>query len=145
MELDQEMMRELMNEAKAIQDELIPLVDKLKENPNQSDVLLVISNIIDRIYGTAMTLGLKEIGGYTGVVKNITRQCAAANIPRAYPEVFKIVENCVKNFDYLVGSIQDTKMRQKFLQKSIIDMKRAKKIEEEIFAFSKDANTILTK
>jgi hypothetical protein len=89
-------------------------------------------------------MGFIELGEYLGVVRNITRKCGNAKIPRAMPEVLKIARVCMEEFDTLQSSLTNPDQTKILLDRMRTEMSRATRIEKDIFAFSKDAKTLLT-
>lgn len=145
MEMDSELIEIFTEELSELKLELAPIVEKIIANNQQPELFTDFAQIIDRVYGTAMTMGFNEIASYLGMVRNISRKCGTSKVPRAMPEVSKIVQNCFNNFDALKESIKGPDELKAFISNIILDIKRAKKIEDEIFAFSKTAETVLKK
>lgn len=143
MEIDNELLEIFIEEVGELKAELSPILENLKSNAQQPQLFLDFSQIIDRIYGTATTMGFIELGEYLGVVRNITRKCGNSKVPRAMPEVLKIAKTCMEEFDTIQSSLTNPNELKILLGKMKLEMNRAKKIETEIFAFSKDAKTLL--
>jgi hypothetical protein len=59
------------------------------------------------------------------------------------PEVLKIAKTCMEEFDTLQSSLTNPSQLKVLQDKMKMEMKRAERIEKEIFAFSKDAKTLL--
>lgn len=144
MEIDNELLDIFVEEVGVLKSELTPTLVSLNANPQQPELFLAFSQVIDRIYGTATTMGFTELGEYLGVVRNITRKCGNAKIPRAMPEVLKIARVCMEEFDTLQSSLTNPMQTKVLMNKMKVEMNRATKIENEIFAYSKDAKTLLT-
>jgi chemotaxis protein histidine kinase CheA len=143
MEIDNELLDIFVEEVGELKLELTPTLVSLNANPQQPELFLTFSQVIDRIYGTATTMGFIELGEYLGVVRNITRKCGNAKIPRAMPEVLKIARGCMEEFDTLQSSLKSPDQTKVLLGRMRVEMNRATKIENEIFAYSKDAKTLL--
>lgn len=60
---------------------------------------------IDRVYGTAMTLGLKEIGLYTKALKDVTYMASQSENFKGREKTCKIMLNCLNIFGELKRSL----------------------------------------
>ncbi len=136
-ETDPELLEAFQEEISTIRKELDPIVKNLSEKYDQPDLFLTFSQIIDRIYGTAMTMGFKELGEYTGVLRNICRKCGHAKFPVAMLETTKMLKRCMENFDTLEKSIKDPEKMSELMKIVAIDFKRAKALEEKVLSFAK--------
>ncbi len=142
--MDQELVEIFNEEIGQLKEELTPILEDLKKNSQQQDLFKNFSQIIDRIYGTATTLGFIEIGDYLGNVRNLSRKASSSNIPRGMLEVFKIAKTCMENFELMQDSLISPDAAKELSAKLQFETKKINKIENEIFSFSKDAKTILT-
>jgi hypothetical protein len=88
--MDQELVEIFTEEIGELKGELTPIVESLKLNNQQPELFKNFSQIVDRIYGTATTMGFAEIGEYLGAVRNLARKASTSNIPRGMQAVFKI-------------------------------------------------------
>ncbi len=145
MEIDNELIEMFTDELNQLKVELTPIVESLQTNPQQPEQFINFAQIIDRIYGTATTMGLEEIGAYTGAVRNMTRKTGTSKVPRAMTEVLKLVKNCMENLDQMQTGIQSPDQAKILNAKMKLEITRCTKIDETIFAFSKDATAVLTK
>lgn len=100
---------------------------------------------IDRIYGTATTMGFNDIDKYTGVVRNMACKTGSSKVPRAMQEVLKVMKNCMENFDSMQTSLDNPTELNALKTKMKLEISRCRKIDETIFAYIKDAKTTLTK
>lgn len=141
MEMDEELVEVFIEEITELKGELEAIVAKLQGSVARPESFTHYAQIIDRIYGTATTMGFIEIGNYLGEVRNICRQCGSSNIPRAFPEVFKIIRSCTENIDDMKSSLTCESQLKLFLGKIRVDLLKVNKINEDIFKFSSDAKT----
>lgn len=142
--MDQELIEIFVDEVGELKGELNPIYENLRSNSQQPVLYKDFSQIIDRIYGTATTMGFSEIGAYLGAVRNISRKAASSNIPRGMQEVSKILRNCMDNFDVMQQSLGSPESTKEFSSKLTLEIKKVDKIDNEIFSFSKEAKSILT-
>lgn len=145
MEIDKELLDMFTDELGQLKGELTPIVESLSTNAQQPELFTNFAQIIDRIYGTATTMGFDEIGEYTGAVRNMTRKTGTSKVPRAMPEVLKVMKNCMEHFDTMQTSLEDPAQLQVLKTKMKLEMSRCEKIDSTIFAFSKAAKTVITK
>jgi len=143
MEIDKELLEIFTDEIGELKGELTPIFDKLKTNVQQPQLFLDFEQIIDRIYGTALTMGFTDVGNYLGLIRNMSRKCGSSKVPRAMAEVFKLLKVCMENFDSLGSSLSNPVEHKALLVKFDLEKRKAAKIDREIFAFSKDAKTTL--
>lgn len=71
MNIDPEMVEAFSQELLEIKKELKAILEKLKLDYQNPPAFVPVSNIFDRIYGTAITLGYKEVGDYCKAVKDL--------------------------------------------------------------------------
>ncbi len=142
--MDDELVEMFIEEVGQLKGELTPIFESLKTNNQQPELFTNFAQIIDRIYGTATTMGFDEIGEYLGAIRNLARKTASSNVPRGMQEVFKMLKTCMEHFDTMQSSLTNPTELTALITKMKLEMKKADKIEKEIFAFSKKAKTILT-
>ena len=137
MAIDPEMLEAFATELGELKVQLAAPVEALRANINQPQEFLKFSQIIDRVYGTAMTLDFKAIGEYTGLLKQMCRKCGELQIQRAMPDVLKMMVRCLENFDRLQKSIKKPSELRALKQDIDMEIARAKRLEQEVFAFVK--------
>ena len=142
--MDQELVEIFIEEMGQLKTELSPILEKLKVDNQQPELFSNFAQIVDRIFGTATTMGFTEIGEYLGAVKNISRKTVTANIPRGMQEVFKILRTCMEYFEIMQDSLISPDAAKELSLKLKLEIKKIAKIDKEIFSFSKDATTIIT-
>ncbi|WP_127716772.1 hypothetical protein [Halobacteriovorax sp. HLS] len=142
--MDRELIEIFNDEIGELKMEISPILESLKTNSQQQDLFKNFAQIIDRIYGTATTMGFDEIGAYLGNVRNLSRKASSSNIPRGMLEVFKIAKTCTENFELMQNSLISSDAAKELSAKLQFETKKINKIDTEIFSFSKEAKTILT-
>lgn len=85
--LDKEMQDEFVKEVKQIKAELQVTVDKLTANWKQPTLYAEYGQKIDRIYGTAATLGFMEFANYTKAMKDMCYMCSNSSNELAQKKV----------------------------------------------------------
>lgn len=143
MKIDNEMLEIFVDEMGELKYELLPVYERLKIDKQQPELFLKFSQVVDRIYGTATTMGFKELGEYFGAVRNTCRKCGNSKIPRAMPEVFKVVKNCMDDFDNFRDAFQNQQKLPALMTKIKNEIIKIEKLDKEIFDFTKSAKTII--
>jgi chemotaxis protein histidine kinase CheA len=139
--MDQELVEIFTDEIGELKNELNPILESLKENNQQPKLFKDFSQVIDRIYGTATTMGFTEIGEYLGSVRNLNRKASSSNIPIGMQATFKISRTCMDHFDTIKESLTNTHAAKELTEIVKLENKKMEKIENEIFSFSKDASS----
>jgi hypothetical protein len=98
MEQDPEMLAAFEEEILMIKNELQPLVATLKTQYDKGELFEKFGQVIDRIYGTASTMGFMEMASYCRAVKSISYKCSQSDNMYAKGKVKDI---CVNAFGYL--------------------------------------------
>lgn len=143
MDDDRELLQSFIEEITTLNVEILQVLKALSEDINQPEEFLKFSNIIDRIYGTALTLGYDDLGKYCGELKQITRLTGNTGIPRARQPVMKIMLNYTTNFKLLKESIEDTQKSEEFNSAIKIDLIKIKRMETDIFKYADTKNSII--
>lgn len=140
MTLDADLLNDFVAEMKLLAPEMKALVEALKKNSEQPAAFAKFGQLIDRIYGTAATFGLKELATYCGTMKKSCYDCASApGNKRAQVRVLGLMETCMLNIDALVAGVHDPLVMQKISHTLHLECQKAKKLEEEVFKFVKKA------
>lgn len=71
---DLEMLQEFAREVSAIRDLLLPIVNTMRTNYSDPKAFENFGQVIDRIYGTAATMGYTQFAAYCLVLKSINYQ-----------------------------------------------------------------------
>lgn len=145
MEVDPEILEAFIEEMVSLKADLSEAVESLKENNNQPEQFTKYAQVIDRIYGTALTLGFDKVGQYTGILRDICRKTGSSKIPRAYQPVAKMLIRSMDYYDKLIQSLNDPTALDKIRHELEFETKKAQKLDNDIFAFSKDAKTTIVK
>lgn len=136
-DFDPELLKDLAAETAVISKELALVVQELKKNSDQPALFEKFAQMIDRIYGTAATFGMKELAGYCGTLKRICYTCAKANVPRGNLKVLRLLEIYLENVSALIKGVSDPEAMKKLNSVFQLEEKKAEKIQEEVFSFVK--------
>jgi chemotaxis protein histidine kinase CheA len=137
--LDPEMLVDFVTEIKALEAELKVPVLSLKTNLDQPKMFEKFGQVIDRIYGTAATLGFAELATYCGTLKKTCYDCSAANNKRGQVRVLGLMETCLENLDALIKGVHDPEAQKKLTHVLHLECQKAKKLHEEVFKFTTKA------
>lgn len=143
MEIDSELLEAFIKEISDLNAEILHVLKSLNENLSQPEEFLKFSNIIDRIYGTAATLGYIELGDYCLKLKTISRQAGNSQIQRSYGPVMKLMLNYTSTFKLLKESLEDPKKVKEFSKLVAMDIKKMENLEKEVFAYTDKKHSII--
>lgn len=136
MDRDQDLLESFLEEITGLNLEILGVLKALSENLNQPEEFLKFSNIIDRIYGTAMTLELNDLGKYCGELKTISRMTGNSDIARARQPVYKLMLNYTANFKALKESIIEPEKNEDFLKSIKVDLIKIENLKKEVFVYA---------
>lgn len=142
MELDEEMKEEFLSEVRSLQLELKTIVDKLLLNYKQPPLFLEFGQKIDRIYGTAMTLGLNDFGLYAKAMKDVCYMCGNANSDMGQKKVLNMMSTCLENFDILCRGIGDPKAFKEVANVIKSSIQKVEILEKTYFSHVKDKKSV---
>lgn len=141
MEADKEILECFIDEITSLNRDIAMVLKSLAESKNQPDLYLQFSNIIDRIYGTATTLGFEQLGKYCGDLKDITRKTGNSGIQRAQQPVFSLMMNYTAHFKLLKESVEDSSKIEEFNRAVNFDIKKILKLNNDIFEYADKSNS----
>lgn len=98
MEQDPEMLEAFKEEILVIKNELQPIVEGLKASYDKGEPFEKFGQVIDRIYGTASTLGFMEMANYCRTIKSVSYKCSQSDNMYAKGIVKGL---CINAFGYL--------------------------------------------
>lgn len=143
MEQDNELLESFLQEITGLNMEILDVLKVLNKEINHPEEFLKFSNIVDRIYGTAMTLGYEELGTYCGELKTITRLAGNTEIQRSYKPVLKLMMNYCANFKSLKESLTSPESLATFKKDISFDLKKMEKLHQDIFAFTDESHAVI--
>ena len=132
---DPEMILSFMQEVQAINEELktitslqmkVKLMDpKLFENYGQA---------IDRIYGTAMTLGYSELGKYTKAMKDVCYLCSHYNHEIGQKKVLRMMIECNDILDRVPSCLVNKEEFKKLSRLFLVEVTKAERLAKIEFS-----------
>lgn len=131
--IDPELLDGLAEEITELQKEIKPIVDGMRENTNQPKGFEKFGQIIDRLYGTAATLGFEEIANYCRAMKAICYQCSQSDSEKGQRKVFDLMDNAVGYFEKLVASIHNPEEVKKVRYSLHVDQGKIDILQKGIF------------
>jgi hypothetical protein len=137
MKLDAELIKDFIAEIQQLESELKKIVEGLEKNLEQPILFASFGQVIDRIYGTAATFGMKEFAAYCGMLKKTNYDCSKSNNKRGYQKVLGLQKTCMENIDSLIKGIHDPEVMKKINHSLHLEVQKAHKLHEEIFQFNK--------
>jgi len=101
-----ELIDDLVKEIKTIQIELKIIVDtQLKAPRMDKNLFEKFGQFIDRIYGTATTLGFSEVGKYFLAIKTISYLSSQCEREIGQKKALRMMIECVENIEKICSSI----------------------------------------
>lgn len=104
--MDKEMLTFFVDEIKEIRKGMVKAISDLIESKlEDSSKFEDFGQMVDRIYGTAATLGLKEIGEYTKAVKDVSYMASVSDNEAGKKKVMKFLIKYVELSDQICECI----------------------------------------
>ncbi len=137
MNLDADLIKDFVSEIQQLESELKSIVGQLEKNVEQPNLFAQFGQVIDRIYGTAATFGMKEFSAYCGMLKKTNYDCSKSSNKRGYQKVLTLQKTFMENIDSLIKGIHDPEVMKKINHSLHLEIQKANKLHEEIFQFNK--------
>ncbi len=107
MKIDKEILDDFVAEIKIIEKELKVIIDQIIQTKMEDATLFQkFGQVIDRIYGTAATLGFKEITDYTRCLKSICYMSGQSPNMKGREKVVRMMVNSLKYLNDLTLVIE---------------------------------------
>lgn len=101
-----ELTDDFVAEIKAIHKDLSVIVNTQLKSPKMDKALFEkFGQLVDRIYGTAMTLGYTEIGKYLLSIKDISYLSSQCDREVGQKKALRMMMECVDNIDKICSAI----------------------------------------
>lgn len=107
MENDKEMLDAFAEEMRDLHNQLTAVVEGLKKDKTQKKLYEQFGLVIDRIYGTATTLGFMELGNYGRTMKGICYQCSQSDSEIGQKKVLNMLMSGLGFIDQLIKGIHN--------------------------------------
>ncbi len=107
--LDKEILDDFIKQIRSTQLELQDISKELKLDMNKPEHFEKFGLLVDRIYGTASTLGMKNLAKYTMILKEIGYKTAQKKGNAGKPKVIGVIESSATFFDTFCNIVQGIK------------------------------------
>lgn len=133
--MDKELLRSFILEIVAINGDLKAVVsDQMKTKKMEPANFEKFGQGIDKIYGTAMTLGFTDLGKYAKAMKDVTYMCSQSNLEVAQKKVLRMMMECTEILDGTPKAIINTEEFKKYSRTFLIETTKAQKLEKTEFS-----------
>lgn len=103
---ENELIDEFVSEVKNIHKDLRTIVNTQLKTPKMDNALFEnFGQLVDRIYGTAMTLGFIDIGKYFLAIKEISYMSSQSNHEVGKKKSLRMMMECVDNMEKICLSV----------------------------------------
>ena len=133
--LDNEILNTFLEDITSINYEILEVLKSLNENLNQPEKFLLFSNLVDRVYETAATLGFSHLSDYCLSLKHVSRKTGNAKIQRIYGQIMKLMLNYTGNYVLLKQSLENKLHEKEFTRMIFLDMKKMENLERDVFSY----------
>jgi chemotaxis protein histidine kinase CheA len=136
MALQDELLEDFVQEMKTIRGELKALVDTLMKMPeNKMDKALFekYGQAVDRIYGTATTLGYLTFGKYMKSMKDMCYLCSHHDNPTGHKKILRMMMECVEKLDAIIVAIPNKVEFKKMDRLFLVEITKAERLENTDF------------
>ncbi len=115
---------EILLELKAITSE------QMKKRVMEGGPFEKYGQAIDRIYGTAMTLGFTELGKYTKAMKDVTYMCSQYNHEIGQKKVLRMMIECNEILEKVPTCIYQNEEFKKYSRAFTVEMAKAERLSK---------------
>jgi hypothetical protein len=106
MNADNEMIEEFVTEMKSIHKDLQAIVNtQLKSAKMDNALFEKFGQMVDRIYGTAMTLGYTSVGKYFLAIKEVSYMSSQSQHEVGQKKALRMLIECVENMEKICSCI----------------------------------------
>ena len=134
MEVDKEILDSFAEELQMIIDQLSPLAEKIRVSYTDGPSFEKFGQVIDRIYGTAATMGFIEIAEYCKMMKAITYKCSQASNSYAMGQVKDLVLVAVPLLKQMRSSIHEPTQIRKIQYTMQKEREKAEDMSRKLFS-----------
>jgi len=132
--MDKEMLTFFVEEIKVIRKGMVKAVsDLIGSKMEDSSKFEEVGQMIDRIYGTAATLGLMEISEYTKAIKDVSYMASTSENVAGRKKVIKFLIKFVELSDQICDCIFDPEELSKINRLLNIEKSRAELLNRKEF------------
>ncbi|MBC7539604.1 MAG: hypothetical protein H7281_12340 [Bacteriovorax sp.] len=132
--MNDELIDDFVAEVKTIHIELKLIVNAQLKTPKMDKALFEkFGQYIDRIYGTAMTLGFTEIGKYLFAMKNISYLSSQCDREVGQKKALRMMMECVDNIEKICSCIYKKEEIKNLNHLFLIEITKAERLAKTDF------------
>lgn len=132
--MDKELIKSFIIEIITINLELKKIVEEQTKKKAMDQTLFEkYGQNIDRIYGTAMTMGYSDLGKYAKAMKDVTYLCSQTNFETSQKKVLRMMMECNDILDKIPKAIINTEEFKKYSRLFLVETTKAQKLEKTEF------------
>lgn len=130
-----ELIDDFVTEIRTIQKDLQTIVNtQLKSSKMEKPLFEKFGQFVDRIYGTAMTLGYVEIGKYFFAIKGVCYMSSQSDIEVGQKKTLRMMMECVENMDKICSCIYKKEELKNLNKLFIMEIGKADRLAKTEFA-----------
>ncbi len=134
MEGKDELINDFISEVKTLHLELKVIVNAQLKTPKMDKALFEkFGQLIDRIYGTAMTLGLKDIGKYLYAMKNVSYLSSQCDREVGQKKALRMMMECVDYIEKIYLHINNKDQMKNLIRLFVVEIAKAERLEKTDF------------
>ncbi|MEI8345923.1 MAG: hypothetical protein WCG27_00540 [Pseudomonadota bacterium] len=134
MGINQEILEAFADEIRGIEKALKNIVQSLISAKLKAPQLFEeFGQVIDRIYGTAMTLELTEVGEYCRSMKEITYKCSRSDSEKGMEKCMFMMLDCLKYLEAIPRCLNNLEELKKIRYTMHVDVAKAEKLSRSYF------------
>ncbi len=133
---DKELLNMFVDEISTIRNELAGYVSNIMkgcENDLPSEEFKHYANAIDRIYGTAATVGMPEIADYCKAMKDVTYMASYSDNSQGKKKTLRMMIEAIQLLEHIAKCIFDSTQIKTIRNKMIAEVKRAERMSKQEF------------
>lgn len=132
--MDQELLNDFIKEILEINQSLKSITEEqMKKRVMDHSLFEKYGQAIDRIYGTATTLGYPEFGQYARNMKEVCYMCSQCDYEMAQKKVLRMMIECNEVLDKVPTAILNPKEFKNFSRIFLVEAAKAERMQKQEF------------
>jgi hypothetical protein len=132
--MDQELLQDFIKEILEINATLKVVTEQqMKLKVMDKTLFEKYGQAIDRIYGTATTLGFPEFGQYARIMKEVCYLCSQCDYEMAQKKVLRMMIECNEVLDKVPAAIINPKEFKNFSRVFLVEIAKAERMQKAEF------------
>lgn len=132
--MSNELVDEFVAEIKTIHKDLQLIVNtQLKSTKMEKSLFEKFGQLVDRIYGTAMTLGYIEIGKYFLAMKEISYMSSQCDREVCQKKALRMMMECVDNMEKICGCIHKKEELKSLNRLFVVEIAKVERLAKTDF------------